>query len=114
MQASRRYFSFVQVGDRRARAQPVEALLSAGHVQPAWPDPWCVEHLAVEQVLNQRDVVQRKLADEESVEAAALGEGFEEARDPTQVDRVPHGTAPDDNPDGDGPSGTRRYPMFCP
>src|SRR4029453_4386494 len=107
MQASRRHISFVQVRDRRARAQPVETLLSAGHVQPAWTDPWCLEHLAVEQVLNQRDVVQRELADEERIETAAFSKSFEKARDPTEVDRVPHETAPDDDPDGDGPSGPR-------
>ena len=59
-------------------------------------------------------MVQRELADEEDIEAAALGEGFEDARDPTEVDRVLHRTAPDDDPDGDGPSGPRRYPMFGP
>jgi hypothetical protein len=31
-----------------------------------------LEHLAVEQILDQRDVVQRELADEEDIEAAAL------------------------------------------
>jgi hypothetical protein len=72
-----------------------------------------LEHLAVEQVLDQRDVVQRELADEEDIEAAALCEGFEDARDPTEVDRILHTTAPDDDPNGDGPSGPRRYPMFC-
>ena len=54
------------------------------------------------------------VADEEGIEAAAFGEGLEDARDPTQVDRVLHRTAPDDNADGDGPGGPRRYPMFCP
>src|SRR6476659_3663850 len=114
MQASCRYLSFVQVRDRRARAQLVQALLSAGHVKPTWTDPWWVEHLAVEEVLDQRDVVQCELADEEDIEAADLCKGFEDSRDPPEVDRVLHGTAPDDDPDGDGPSGSRRYLMFCP
>ena len=42
------------------------------------------------------------------------GEGVEDARDPTQVDRVLHRTAPDDDPDGDGPGGPRRYPVVGP
>ena len=58
-----------------------------------------MEHLAIEQVLDQRDVVQRDFADEEDIEAAAFSEGFEDARDPTEVDRVLHRTAPDDDPD---------------
>jgi len=62
-----------------------------------------LEHLAVEQVLDQWDVVQRELADEQDIEAASLCEGFEDARDPAEVDCVLHGTAPDDYPDGDGP-----------
>jgi hypothetical protein len=66
-----------------------QALLSARHVQRAWADPWCLEHLAVEQVLNQRDVVQRELADEEDIEAAALCDGLEDARDPTKVTEPP-------------------------
>jgi hypothetical protein len=48
-----------------------------------------LEHLAVEQVLNQRDVVQRELADEEDIEAAALCDGLEDARDPTKVTEPP-------------------------
>src|SRR5215207_4170468 len=110
MQASHRNTSLIQIRYRCARAQSFEALLGAGQVQPAWTDPRCLQHVAVEQVLYQRDVVQCKLADEEHVKAAAFGEGFEEAADPTQVDRVLDRTAPDDDPDDDGPRGSRRYP----
>ena len=74
----------------------------------------CLEYVAVEQVLDQRDVVQCELADEQDVEAAAFGEGFEDAGDPPKVDRVLHRTAPDDDPDGDGPGGPRRHPMIGP
>ena len=92
----------------------VEAFLGARHVQPARADPWGVEHVAVEQVLDQRDVVQRELADEQDVQADALGEGIKDAADPTEVDRVLHRAAPHDDPDRDRPSSPRRDPVLAP
>jgi hypothetical protein len=56
-------------------------------------------------------VVQRELADEPDVEAAALGERVEDAGDAAQVDRVLHRAAADDDPAGDGPRGSRRDPV---
>src|SRR4030095_11711715 len=56
---------------------------------------------------------QRELPDEEDIEVAALCEGFDDPCDPPEVDRILCGTTPDDDPDSDGPSGPRRYPMFC-
>src|SRR5215207_5155971 len=110
-QASCRELSFVQVRDRCALAQSGEPFLSARHVQPAWTDPRGIQHSAIEKVLDQRDMVQRELADEQDVEADALLEGVEKARDPAEVDRVLHRTAPDDDPDGDGPGGPRGDPI---
>ena len=102
MRSSCRLASFVEITDRRARAQPFQSLLRPGHIKPPRPHPWRVEHPAVEQVLHQGDVVQRELADEQHVEAAAFGECFEDPRDPAQVDRILHRAATHDDPDGDG------------
>ena len=63
---------------------------------------------------NDRDLVQRELADEEDIQAGAFCEGFQDARDPPKIDRVLHRTPSDDDADGDGPCGPRRYAMFFP
>src|SRR4029453_4661726 len=114
MKPTHRNTSLIQIRYRCAGAQSFEALLRAGQVQPAWTNPWCFQHVAVEQILYQRDVVQRELADEEHVEVAALGEGFEEAADSTKVDRVLDRTAPNDDPDDDGPRRSCRNLMVRP
>src|SRR6478736_8377097 len=114
MRASCRYNSFVQVDHRRARAQPVQTVLSAGHVEPPWADPRWLEHVALEKVLDQRDVIQGEFADEQHIEVAALCKELQQARDSTQVDRVLDEATPDDDPDDDGPRGARRDPIYGP
>ena len=61
-----------------------EPFLGPWRGQPAWTRPRRVEHPLLDQVLYERRMVERELADKERIDVVAFGEVFEDSLDPAQ------------------------------
>ncbi len=78
-----------QIHDRAvAAAQPFEPLDGRGILQVARHDRSRLEHLAVLQFLDDRDVFDRHLADQQRIQVAALLHVPQNRLQPAQIDRV--------------------------